>query len=287
MMLKRLLPALLLLAAASARTPAWADPALWAVHGRAATVYLLGSVHVLRPETAWEGSAIRRAFDAAEECWFETDTGDEAELQVLVLRNAVGQGRKLSDLLTPEQMAELSAVAGQREARMLDQMRPWFAALFVAVQPLVKAGFDPALGVDQVLKRQAREAGKRVAGIEPAEAQVRMLADLPQDLAVKMLLSVLGQAAEGPPAVDRMVARWQAGDFEGSTEQTAPMREAAPDLYRRVFTDRNAVFADAVETLAAGSKTALVTVGAGHLAGPDNVRDMLARRGLTVERVPE
>ena len=75
----RLLLSLFLLVA-TAPTPARADPALWAVRGRAATVYVLGSVHALRPGTEWEGAAIRRAFDAAQECWFETDVADEAAL---------------------------------------------------------------------------------------------------------------------------------------------------------------------------------------------------------------
>ena len=59
-MLRRGLWLLVVLLAA----PALAEPALWVARGPHATVYLLGSIHALRPGTEWESPAIRRCVRA-------------------------------------------------------------------------------------------------------------------------------------------------------------------------------------------------------------------------------
>ena len=285
-MLKRLALLALLLVA----RPALADPAVWVAHGQHATVYLLGSVHILRPGTAWEGPAVRRAFDEAQECWFEAVLPDNSSsMQAAMMSTGLDPGHKLSDLLPPGRRAmldELAADAGVGPA--IQAMRPWLAAVLLAGQPLLKAGFDPALGVDTVLQAKAKAAGKRVAGVETMEAQMRLMSGLPQGLAVKFLLSTMNDAAKGPALVDEMIRGWRSADLDTMARTvTGQVRKESPELYRTIFTKRNEAFAHAVEGFLAGDKTVLLTVGAGHLAGPDNVRDLLEARGIKVERMAE
>lgn len=285
-MLKRLVILVLLLAGA----PAWADPAVWAARGPNATVYLLGSVHLLRPGTVWEGPAVRRAFDEASECWFEAVLPDDpAAMRGVMMSTGLDPAHKLSDLLPPNRRVLLDKLAAESGVGpAMQAMRPWLAAVVLTGQPLLKAGFDPALGVDTVLQAQAKAAGKRVAGVETMDQQMRLLAGLPQGLAVKFLLSAMDDAARGPALIDEMIRGWQSADTEALARTvTGQIRRESPELYRIIFTDRNETFARAVEGFLAGDKTVLLVIGAGHLAGPDNVRDLLARRGIKVERVAE
>jgi len=282
--LKRLVVLVLLLAG----TPAWADPAVWAARGPNATVYLLGSVHLLRPGTVWEGPAVRRAFDEASECWFEAVLPDDpAAMQGVMMSTGLDPAHKLSDLLPPNRRALLDKLAAESGVGpAMQAMRPWLAAVVLTGQRLLKAGYDPALGVDTVLQAQAKAAGKRVAGVETMDQQMRLLAGLPQGLAVKFLLSVMDDAAKGPAVIDEMIRRWQSADTEALAQiSSGQIRKETPDLYRINFVERNETFARAVEGFLAGDKTVLLVIGAGHLAGPDNVRDLLARRGIKVERV--
>jgi len=284
--LKRLVILVLLLAGA----PAWADPAVWAARGPNATVYLLGSVHLLRPGTVWEGPAVRRAFDEASECWFEAVLPDDpAAMRGVMMSTGLDPAHKLSDLLPPNRRVLLDKLAAESGVGpAMQAMRPWLAAVVLTGQPLLKAGFDPALGVDTVLQAQAKAAGKRVAGVETMDQQMRLLAGLPQGLAVKFLLSAMDDAARGPALIDEMIRGWQSADTEALARTvTGQIRRESPELYRIIFTDRNETFARAVEGFLAGDKTVLLVIGAGHLAGPDNVRDLLARRGIKVERVAE
>ncbi len=285
-MLKRLVILVPLLAGA----PAWADPAVWAARGPSATVYLLGSVHLLRPGTLWEGPAVRRAFDEARECWFEAVLPDDpAAMRGVMMSTGLDPAHKLSDLLPPNRRALLDRLAAESGVGpAMQAMRPWLAAVVLTGQPLLKAGFDPALGVDTVLQAQAKAAGKQVAGVETMDQQMRLMAGLPQGLAVKFLLSAMDDAAKGPALIDEIIRGWQSADTEALARTlSGELRKEAPDLYRIIFVDRNETFARAVEGFLAGDKTVLLVIGAGHLAGPDNVRDLLARRGIKVDRMPD
>src|ERR1035438_8917479 len=54
-------------AAKPGETPAAANPAWWQVKGVHGTVYLLGSVHVMKPNVQWESPRLKAALDASDE----------------------------------------------------------------------------------------------------------------------------------------------------------------------------------------------------------------------------
>ncbi len=286
MFIRLLALALLLLA-----SPTWAAPALWVAHGPHATVYLFGSVHLLRPGTKWPSLALRRAFDDASECWFEIKLpGDPKTMAQLTQQVGFDPGHRLSALLTPKQDAQLKALVQRAgpptSLDAIERMRPWLAALVLMVQPLTSSGYDPERGPDAVLQHNAVEKGKKVEAFETFDGQMRMFAGLPTSSALGFLASTLDDGDQGPALLDQMVAQWMSGDADelGATESRS-MREDAPELFKAIFTDRNLHFADAVQGLLMGKKTILVTVGAAHFAGPGNVRELLEARGIQVERV--
>ena len=107
-MFKRFAVVVLLLLAG----PAWADPALWVARGPRANVYILGSVHMLRPGVTWESPAIRRAFDEARECWFEAVLPDDpAAMQTMMISMGLDPAHKLTDLLPPNRRAQFEELA--------------------------------------------------------------------------------------------------------------------------------------------------------------------------------
>ena len=44
-----------------------ADPALWVVKDKDTTVYLFGTIHVLKPGLSWFDEAVKGAFDRSDE----------------------------------------------------------------------------------------------------------------------------------------------------------------------------------------------------------------------------
>ncbi|WP_417231597.1 TraB/GumN family protein [Brevundimonas sp.] len=267
-----------------------AGPALWVVRDADSTLYLFGTVHVLRPTTAWGSDRVDAAFDSASKLILEVaNPDDQAAAIPLIMEHGISPQTPLSSLLTAEEMTELDAAARTMgmSAAQLDPMRPWLAALTLSVAPLTKAGYDPQSGVDLLLKTRAEAAGKTVTGFETIDEQIRILAGFPEAGQLEFLRSTLEDFEDATVELDKLVTAWAEGDVEAiETIGVEPMRDASELMYQSLLVNRNANWAGQIETLLEGSGTVFIAVGAAHLAGDDSVQSILAARGVTVERVP-
>jgi len=265
-----------------------AGPALWVIRDADSTLYLFGTVHVLRPDTAWGSAKVDAAFASASDVWFEiSNPDDQAAVIPLIQQYGVSPGTPLSSLLTAEELAELDAAARTigASAAQLDPLRPWFAGLTLSMAPLVKAGYDPASGVELTLKARALAADKPVHGFETIDKQVRILATLPDAVQLSFLRTTLEDFDQATVMLDQMVDAWAEGDVQALDRiAVQEMKADAPEVYDALLVHRNADFADQIQGLLAGSGTVFIAVGAAHLTGEDSVQAMLETRGVEVER---
>jgi uncharacterized protein YbaP (TraB family) len=264
-----------------------AGPALWVVRDADSTLYLFGTVHVLRPTTAWGSAKVDAAFAAASDIYFEiSNPDDQAAIIPLMQRYGLGT-TPLSHQLTAGQLTLLDLAAREvgATAVQFDPMKPWLAGLSLSMAPLAKAGYDPASGVELTLKARALAAGKPVHGFETVDEQVRMLATLPEADQLQFLISTLTSVDRATTDLDTMVDAWAAGDV-ATIERVGvdELKTEAPAIYEALLARRNAGFADDIQGLLAGSGTAFIAVGAAHLAGPDSVQSLLEARGITVRQ---
>lgn len=265
-------------------------PAMWVVKDADSTLYLFGTVHLLRPTTAWGTDRVDAAFASADKLILEiSNPDDQAAVIPLIQQHGLSPATPLSSLLTAEELARLDA-AGQTiglSAAQLDPFRPWFAALTLSVAPLAKAGYDPTSGVELILKARAEAAGKPVTGFETIDEQIRILAGFPQEDQLDFLRSTLEDFDTATTDLDKLVEAWATGDVEAiETVGVDPMRESSEELYQALLVRRNTNWADQIQTELAGSGTAFIAVGAAHLAGDDSVQEILEGRGVEVAVAP-
>lgn len=262
-------------------------PALWVVKDADSTLYLFGSVHVLRPTIGWASPRVEAAFDSASDIWFEiSNPDDQAAIMPLIQQYGLSPETLLSSRLTPEENAELDAAAQAMgaSAAQLQPMKPWLAALSLSVAPLIKAGYDPKSGVELVLKARAEAAGKPIHGFETIDKQIGILAGLPDDVQLVFLRETLKDYENAATKLDEMVEAWARGDVATLDRVTiTEMKEASPALYQSVLVDRNTDWANQIQTMLEGSGTAFIAVGAAHLTGGDSVQAILQKRGVIVE----
>lgn len=275
-------------AAATVLPAAGEGPALWVVKDEDSTLYLFGTVHVLKPTTAWGSAKVDAAFDSASDIYFEiSNPDDQAAILPLIQQHGVSPQTPLSSLLTPEEFAHLdeAAKAIGASGAQLDPLRPWMAGMTLSLAPLIKAGYDPTSGVELKLKARAEAAGKSVHGFETLDEQVRVLATLPEDVQLQFLRSTLHSFDEAATELDGMVEAWAAGDVDSlQTVVVDEMKGESPAIYEALLTRRNAGFADDVQRVLAGSGVGFFAVGAAHLVGPDSIQTMLEARGVTVHK---
>lgn len=266
-----------------------AGPALWVIRDADSTIYLFGSVHVLRPTTQWASARVDQAFDGADTIWFEiTNPDDQAAALPLILQHGMSPAQPLSSRLTADEWAkvEAAAAASGMAAAQLEPMRPWLAALSLSMAPLVKAGYDPKSGVELVLRERADKGGKPIKGLETMDQQIRLLAGLSDDAQMAFLRTALETFEEATPRLDGMVEAWAEGDVEQiESLGVDQIRDESEEVYQAMLARRNADWANQIKTLLDGSGTDFIAVGAAHLAGPDSVQTLLAQKGVEAVRV--
>lgn len=275
------------LAAAPAATTD-ADPALWVVKDDDTTIYLFGTVHVLRPGLSWFDEAVKTAFDASDEVVLELVLPDDATAQAAVMKHAVNtSGTTLTAMLPEDERAaylqSLTNIGVPPAA--LDQYQPWFAATNLSIMTLMKAGYDANSGAEKVITAAAKEAGKPVSGLETMDQQLGFFSGLSKDSQIALLTSTVEELPNATKLTDDMVAKWGAGDPQGLGELMNESLRETPELSKVLLADRNARWADWIETRMAKPGTVFIAVGAGHLAGSDSVQAMLAKRNLKATRI--
>lgn len=265
-------------------------PALWIIRDADSTVYLYGTVHVLRPTTLWRWAGVEEAFDSASDVWFEvSNPDDQAAIIPLVQQYGLSPGRPLNTLLTPAEYAQLTeaATAAGVPVAQLNVFRPWFAGLTLSIAPLTRAGYDPKSGVELTLTERAKAAGKTVHGFETIDTQVRLLADMSEADQLAFLRGTLDSFDDATTDLDQLVDRWSRGDVAAIRRLGVDdVRRQGRGVYQTLLADRNADWAGQIQQILAGSGTVFIAVGAAHLAGPDSVQAQLARRGVRVEVAP-
>jgi uncharacterized protein YbaP (TraB family) len=144
-------------------------------------------------------------------------------------------------------------------------------------------------GADMVLRHEAELEGKSVEGLETLESQLNMFSRMPASLAAP---APQPGSAVGPSsmeslskAMSEMQSAWKRGDQTVFVRMLSQLKQASPDTYRMLFTERNARWADWIAGRMQTPGTVFVAVGAGHLAGQDSLLVRLAEHGIPSQRV--
>lgn len=288
-MFRPLLPRLLAVLLTLLPLAASADPALWAVKDADTTIYLFGTVHLLPDHSAWHYPALDHALADSDALVVEITDDTPLNVSALVLRLGLDPAHPLSTLLSPadyHRLQRAARLAGLPGTGALDTMRPWLAALTIAMAPLAKAGLDPSQGVDHQLRDAMEKAGKPVRALETAEEQMRFLADMPMAMQLDMLRQTLRENEQATVELKKLIDAWQDGDVETIANlENSMMKRETPALYRRLLVQRNATWAGRIKTMLDTPGTVFIAVGAAHLAGPDSVQAQLDKLGVHAERV--
>lgn len=270
-----------------------AMPLFWRVEStRGATLYLLGSVH-LGPPGGWSyPPAVEQAFEDASALVVEVDPDelDERTRQLLLARyGMLSPGRRLQDLVSPGTWAALQRQVARSDlpAAMVDHMQPWLITNLLVLEATQRLGWSPVGGVDVGFMRRAGE--RSIVALESAELQMALFAALPPDVQELVLRDTLGRFDDVGDYVSRLVEVWRVGDeaaLEAFVFESYHADPAFAPFFEALIFRRNHEMAARLRVLLDAEQhrgeTVFVTVGAGHLVGPQGIPEILADLGYPV-----
>ncbi|MDX2412219.1 MAG: TraB/GumN family protein [Woeseiaceae bacterium] len=265
---------------------------LWRVAGESNSVYLLGSIHLLRKEDHPLPTVIGHAYDDADVVVMELDMDDMDPAYAQAAFNRAGvmtDGTTLRDLMGDEAYAQADQAAAQIDIPldMLSQSEPWLAAMTVELMMLYRIGFNPLLGVEMTITQRATSDGKPIEGLETIDEQLSFLDGLPIEAQREMLLQVLTEGAAMSEQIDDLIQAWHHGDTAALAEGLLNSIGKQDELNEVLVDSRNRRWASVIATWLDDEQDYLVVVGALHLVGANGVPALLENRGFGIHQLSE
>jgi len=281
---------LFVVAGACAAEDSRADgPAMWRLDTLGATVYFLGSFHILPPDLKWRDDRVDEAMAEADTVVFEVNDDEMHSPDAVAMmqqRAFLPDGKKLADLVDPGTYAQVRAVAGRIAMPMalLDRVKPWYAGVMLTAGYMIAQGYSPDAGVDGLLQHETNLAGKTLMAFETLEQQLDALDSMSSADPDAILWDTLRYLEDDSGMLDEVVTAWRTGDTEKLeailVEDIAKYR----DVYDALITRRNRAWVPQIEAMLDQGGTYFIVVGAAHLVGPDSVVEMLEQKGLKAKR---
>lgn len=270
---------------------AFAEAPVWAIRGAHNTVYLAGSVHLLRSRDAALPAAFERAYKDADALVMEIDLDDlnPATAQSWMMEHGmIGDEKTLGDLIGKQRFERVEQEGNRLgvPVEALQQLEPWLVAMTLAQLQYMKLGFDPEQGVEKQLERKAQADHKEITGLETLEEQLGLLANLPADDQAKFLDLTLEEMHEMEGETDTLLGAWRAGNAQKLASMLSDEYKVAPVLYRTLVADRNRRWMPQLEKLLKSDKDYLVVVGALHLVGTGGLLELTKARGYEAKQLP-
>ncbi len=267
-----------------------AHHSLWRVQGPRATVYLMGSVHVLKQDDYPLPAVLEAAFTNASVVAFEADIGEMEQPATqfkLLNKSMLPEGQTLAQQLSPELYSGFTnevATAGL-PLFVFDRLKPAIAAVTLIALELQKLGLDPEYGLDKYFYARARKAQKPTEALETVDFQFNLLSGFSKEESELLMKMTLRDIDKAKKECAEMIRAWRTGDPEALDKLLNEASREAPALFKRLISDRNQNWAPKIREWLKGDKNVLVVVGAGHLVGKQGLVSLLQAEGFKVEQL--
>lgn len=261
---------------------------LWVVHGSNNTVYLQGSLHLLKADDYPLDPRLEQAFTNSRVLVTELDLGvahDPAEQRAMAARGTLPNGQTLREVLPPalyrdmeQRLTGLGVPSG-----LFDTHKPWLVAMSMTILKLRTLGFSPDYGLDVHFDRLAREQGKPVRALETVASQIDLFDGLAPSNQEALLSYTIRELDLMDPEAEALARAWRTGDESLLQSLLLEGFDACPGLEKRLLWDRNEDWVHQIEHDLSESDTIMVVVGAAHLVGPRGIVALLRQNGHLVE----
>ena len=266
-----------------------AHPALWTVHGPKGTAYLLGSIHVLPSAMKWRTPGIDAALKKADVFVFEIpmDASQKADVQAFVKENGLlPPGTALPSLLDEQTRQDYVAALNVTHVspETLTPMRPWLALLMLNASVVTQQRLSIDAGLDrQVYALALKHRGATFRALETPAQQLKLLMPEDKSLELQEFDAGLKDLLKMSISINDLIDAWARGDEAKLNDLMNSGFKDNPRAEKLLFADRNRAWASQIETMLKQRHVFLITVGAGHLAGPKGVPALLRAEGYKVD----
>jgi uncharacterized protein YbaP (TraB family) len=260
---------------------------LWEVSGNDLTKssYVFGTMHLLCDADQMMTDSLLAAIGQSDEVYFEIDMDNPGELLGIFRYIRMKDNKKLADLLSPEEYAQVKEYFAKTRTMlplsMMETFKPYFVAAMLSES---KMACETKNGMEELIMRQAKKQGKEIKGLESIAFQASVFDSIPYEEQAKELVKTIREEAKQDSFANKMLQIYRMQDLD-QIEQLTIQEEGGVSGYLDLFLyGRNAKWIPAMEE-AMKNQSVLFAVGAAHLPGEKGVLSLLRKAGYTVRPI--
>jgi uncharacterized protein YbaP (TraB family) len=265
---------------------------LWRFDSASATVFIAGTVHVLKEALHPLPRQFEQAYYQTEKLVLEVDLSryPPAEVNAKTLAYARLGDQSLRQVM-PAALYDQLVQAGMTYGLPVGQLQayqPMLAFQQLTLLGMAALGYEGDFGVEHVIGQLGQRGREDILQLESLDFQLNLLFNQPIDTQ----LAVLDQALSDLPELESSISQLMTAYFQGNddallailTAQTGdhPLAKAFND---QLIDQRNRGMAKKIAGYLETPHSYLVLVGAGHLVGPSSIIAELARAGIHGQRI--
>jgi hypothetical protein len=263
---------------------------VWAIHGAHNTVYLAGSVHLLKAQDAQLPPGFERAYTRSKGLVMELDMDNLNPMEAaswMLANGAIPEGVTLRQKVGEARYQRVATEAKRLglPTELLDQFQPWVVGLQLLEMQYAQLGFQADEGVEQQLDHRAQADGKSVKGLETLAEQLGLLGSMSDDDQARFLDMVVEEMQDVGSDTQTVISAWREGNAPRLAALLSDEYKSFPRLYRMLVADRNQRWLPQIEQLLRQDQDYFVVVGALHLVGDGGLLDLVQRDGYKLEQL--
>jgi uncharacterized protein YbaP (TraB family) len=267
-----------------------AQSSVWLATKNGNTVYLGGTIHMLRADDYPLPPEFETAYAEADSLYFEIDIdqmNDPVAQLGMLQRLMYTDGRTLQTVLNNEAYSTLTDYVAKfgMPMLMLQNMKPGMLMNTLELLEFQTRGFTPD-GVDMHFHQRAKADGKTIEAFETVDEQIGFIENMGEGEESEYVLLSLRDLEKIDDDIESMVSIWRNGEADDLVELfVEDMEETIPGVYQTLLLDRNNKWMPTIEAMFNDSNTEFILVGVAHLVGEDGLVQHLRNRGYQVNQL--
>lgn len=257
---------------------------VWKVEGKNNTVYLAGSVHLLRAQDFPIPPSYDQTYQQSERIIFEIDTKDILNPNVAAKMRKLGSyqnGDNLAAHISADTIEQLDKFLTERQLPRATfmKMKPGLLSMVLSSLEAANYGARPDLGLETIYGVRAAEDGKPTSGLETIEFQIGLFDQFNDQESDQLLRSTLDSLDEIEKSFNKLIQAWRKGDAAKLDRVLNSEFDEAGKLRDVLLIQRNRNWIPHIEKALSSNQDVMFMVGAGHLVGKDGVIELLEAKG--------
>ncbi len=265
---------------------------LWRFQHDDATVYLAGTIHVLKESLYPLPQPYLDAYAATQKLVFEVDLSryPPAEMQQQTMTYATLPEQSLRQSLPSDTYSQLVS-AGLIYGLPVGQMqafKPMLAFQQLGLLGFIAMGYDPAFGIDHYFGQLGEREAENILQLETLDLQLKLLFNQPLDVQTAVLEQALADLDDIEQSTSALVSAYFNGDdarLLSLIEEQAGEHPLTRAFNAQLLDQRNRGMARTIRAYLESDQSYFVLVGAAHTVGPRGIVALLESAGFTGTRI--